>query len=164
MKLPEVLTQMNRRSGLSGRRRGVTMVESVLVIVVFGPMLSIGLPRVSEGVRQRRVIAAPNALNAEIPVAFSLAARQRKPVTLSYDAASGEVRVADRANPSTIYARRALTGTSEYMLESVTMTPASVPVFPNGVSTSAFTIRLTNGNFARQISVGRTGLSRVTVN
>jgi Tfp pilus assembly protein FimT len=139
------------------------MVETVIVIVVFGTMLSIGLPRVSDGVRQRRVIAATNALNSDIPVAFSLAARQRRPVTLSYDAASGEVRVTDRKT-GLVFARRALRSTSEYMLDSVMMTPANVEVFPNGISSSAFTIRLANGSFVRQLSVGRTGLSRVTVN
>ena len=160
MKLTDFSTRMKRSHP---RRRGVTMVESVIVIVVFGTMASIGLPKVNRDIRQRRVIAATNALSAEIPAAFSLAARQRKPVTLSYDAASGEVRVTDRAT-GTIYARRALTNTSEYMLDDVTMTPASVQVYPTGVSSSAFTIRLANGKFVRQLTVGRTGLSRVTVN
>lgn len=162
MKLP-VPHFINRRSSGTRGRRGVTMVESVIAIVVFGTMLSIGLPKVNEGVRQRRVIGASNALNSAIPQAFSLAARQRKPVTLLYDAASGEVRVIDR-NDSTVYARRALRNTSEYMLDTVTMTPSSVQVFPNGVASSAFTIRLANGRFVRQLNVGRTGLSRVTVN
>jgi hypothetical protein len=118
---------------------------------------------VNEGIRQRRVIAASNALNAQMRSAFSLAARQRKPVTLFYDDVSGEVRVKNRAD-TTVYTRIALKNTSEYMLDSVTMTPSTIQVFPNGVSSSAFTIRLANGNFARTISVARTGLSRVTVN
>ena len=162
MKLP-VFPFINRRSYRASRRRGVTLVESMIVIVVFGTMLSIGLPRVSEGVRQRRVIGAANALNSDIPIAFSLAARQRKPVWLTYDAPSGEVRITNRAGDTT-FVSRALKSTSEYMLDTVTMTPSSVQVFPNGVSSSAFTIRLSNGSFVRQISVSRTGLSRVTVN
>lgn len=155
---------LNNRVGRRRRLRyGFTMIESMIVVVVLGTMLSIGLPRMNEGVRQRRVIAAGNALHADIPVAFSLAARQRKPVTITYDAASGEVRVSDRATNS-IYVRRALRETSEYMLDSVTMTPSSVQLFPNGVSSSAFTIRLSNGKFVRNVTVGRTGLTRVTVN
>ena len=162
MKLP-IFPFINRRSYRPSSRRGVTLVESMIVIVVFGTMLSIGLPRVSEGVRQRRVIGAANALNSDIPIAFSLAARQRKPVWLTYDAPSGEVRITNRAGDTT-FVSRALKSTSEYMLDTVTMTPSSVQVFPNGVSSSAFTIRLSNGSFVRQISVSRTGLSRVTVN
>ena len=165
MKLTRIPAKLKRNAAFSHlrSRRGFTMVESIIVVVVFGTMLSIGVPKANKGIRQRRVIAATNALNAEIPAAFSLAARQRKPVTLSYDATSGEVLVSDRAT-GVILARRALKNTSEYMLESVTMTPSSVQVFPNGVSSSAFTIQLANGSFARTISVGRTGLSRVTVN
>ena len=162
MKLP-VPHFINRRSPATSRRRGVTMVETVIVVVVFGTMLSIGLPKVNEGVRQRRVISATNALNSEIPQAFSLAARQRKPVSFLYDAASGEMRIIDRKD-GTVYARRALRNTSEYLLDTVTMTPSSVQVFPNGVASSAFTIRLVNGRYVRQLKVGRTGLSRVTVN
>lgn len=162
MKLPD-LHFINRRSKRPRGRRGFTVVESVIVVVVFGTMLSIGLPKANEGIRQRRVIGATNALNAQMQAAFSLAARQRKPVMLFYDDASGEVRVTNRAGDTT-YVSRALKSTSEYMLESVTMTPSSVQVFPTGVSSSAFTIRLANGSFARTISVGRTGLSRVTVN
>ena len=159
MPLPRLLTASHSRN-----RAGFTLVESVIVIVVFGTMLSIGLPRANQGVRQRRVIAATNALDADIPNAFSLAARQRKPMWLRYDAASGELRVTDRATGDTVFVRRALKGTSEFMLDTVTMTPSSVQIFPNGTSSSAFTIRLANGSFVRQISVGRTGLSRVTVN
>jgi hypothetical protein len=94
---------------------------------------------------------------------LALAVRQRKPVSLSYDAASGEVRITDVAS-DTIYHRRALRNTSEYMLDGVTMTPSSVQVYPNGVSSSAFTIRLANGEFVRRLTVARTGFSRVTVN
>ena len=145
-------------------RSGVTLVEWMTVIVILGTMFAIALPKLGNSMRQRRVIAAGNALNSDIPVAFSLAARQRKPVVLSYDAASGEVRVTDRARPDSIYYRRALRGSSEYMLDGVTMTPASVELFPNGVSSSAFTITLANGSFVRQLTVARTGFSRVTVN
>jgi prepilin-type N-terminal cleavage/methylation domain-containing protein len=145
------------------RRRGVTLVEWMTVIVILGTMFAIALPRMSENMRQRRVISAANALSADIPVAFSLAARQRKPVSLSYDTESGEVRVIDIQSGS-VYHRRPLGNTSEYMLDAVTMTPASVQIYPNGVSSSAFTIRVANGSFARQLSVARTGFSRVTVN
>ena len=138
------------------------MPEALIVVVVLGVMFTISLPRFNETTRQRRVISAVTTLNADIPVAFSLAARQRKPVTLTYDAASGEVRVADRLT-GTIYLRRALRSTSEYKIDSVTMTPSSVQILPNGVASAPFTVQLFNGPFVRQIAVGRTGHTRVTV-
>jgi len=158
MKLTEGLPLHEKRA-----RRGFTMVEMIIVIVVLGTMLSVALPRANSGIRQRRVISASTALHSDIPVAFSLAARQRKPVVLRYDAASGELRVTNRA-ADTVFLRRPLKGTSEYKLDSVAMSPATVQLLPNGVSSSAFTIRLANGSFVRRLSVGRTGLSRVAIN
>jgi Tfp pilus assembly protein FimT len=134
----------------------------MIVVVLLGTVFAIGIPRLNASVRQRRVISAANSLSTDIPVAFSLAARQRKPVVLSYQAATGEMRVTDRAT-GTILLRRALRSTSEYMLDSVAMTPSSVQLFPNGVSSAAFTVRLANGSFVRQLAVGRTGFSRITV-
>ena len=157
LKAPEWSTTFRNRSG-------VTLVEWMTVIVILGTLFAIALPKVSNDIRQRRVISAAGALNADIPVAFSMAARQRKPVTLSYDAASGEMRVTDRAFPESVYVRRPLRNTSEYMLDVVTMAPSSVQIFPNGVSSSAFTITLANGSFTRRLTVARTGFSRVSVN
>jgi hypothetical protein len=112
--------------------------------------------------RQRRVIAASVAVSQDIETAFSLAARQRRPVRLAFDASSGEVRVTDRA-ATTVYRRRPLLMTSEYKLDAVTLSPAPVEVFPNGVASTGFTITLTNGAFSRQVIVARTGLTRVVV-
>ena len=134
----------------------------MIVVAVLGTLATMALPSVNATMRHRRLIAATNALTADLEVAFSLAGRQRKPVTISYDATSGEVRVADRAS-GTVYLRRPLGSTSEYRLDSVVMTPASVQLFPSGVSSSAFRIHLSNGAYQRQIGVARTGLARVTV-
>ena len=127
-----------------------------------GTLASMAMPAVNATIRHRRLIGATNALAADLEVAFSLAGRQRKPVVVSYDAGSGEIRVADRATDS-VYLRRPLGATSEYRLDTVTMSPATVQLFPSGVGSAAFTILLTNGAFPRQIAVARTGLMRITV-
>jgi prepilin-type N-terminal cleavage/methylation domain-containing protein len=149
-------------NGTPRHRRGITMVEAMVAMVVFGIVLSMALPKLNEGIRQRRVISAAGAVHADMPVAFSMAARQRRPVALSYDAASGELRVTNRAD-GTIYLHRPLRATSEYQLDSVIVSPASVQLFPNGVSSAAFTVRLYNGRFARQVTVGRTGYTRISI-
>lgn len=137
-------------------------MELMIALVIMGTIASMALPSVNATIRHRRLIAATNALAADLEVAFSLAGRQRKPVTVAYDAASGEIRVADRAS-DTVYVRRPLRATSEYRLDNVVMSPASVQLFPSGVGSAAFTILLSNGAFQRQIAVARTGLTRVSV-
>jgi len=138
------------------------MLELLIVITVIAIVTAIALPNVNRTIRQRRVIAASSALASDVEAAYSLAARQRRPVRLTFHSSTGEVRVADRAS-GTVYRRRPLRTSSEYQLDGVTMAPPVVDVFPTGLSSAAFSLRLTNGSFQRQILVGRTGLTRVIV-
>jgi prepilin-type N-terminal cleavage/methylation domain-containing protein len=141
-------------------RVGFTLVEMLISITVLGTVAAMGLPRVNSTIRQQRVIAASNALAGDIESAFSVAARQRKPVRILYDSPSGEIRVIDRA-ALTIYSRRPLGLTSEYHLDAVSIAPATVDVYPVGLASAAFTVTLTNGAFQRRVIVTRTGLTRV---
>jgi Tfp pilus assembly protein FimT len=134
----------------------------MIVVTVLASITAIALPNVSQTIRQRRVIAAASALASDVEAAYSLAARQRKPVRLSYHATSGEIRVADRSS-GTVYRRRPLRLTSEYRLDGVTMSPATVDLFPSGLASAGFSIRLTNGSYQREVQVTRTGLTRVKV-
>jgi prepilin-type N-terminal cleavage/methylation domain-containing protein len=154
---------MQKNSRSAGRApRGLSLVEVLIVVSLIGTVSAFGLPSVNKSIRQRRVIAASMAVTRDVESAFSLAARQRKPVRISFDAPSGEIRISDRAS-STVYRRRPLMTTSEYRLEAVTMSPAPIEVFPNGVGSAGFTVTLANGAFSRQVVVTRTGLTRVVV-
>jgi len=144
------------------RRRGFTLVELLMSVTVMGTLAAMGMPKVNGTIRQRRVIAASNAIAADIESAFSVAARQRRPVRLFYTAASGEVRVADRAS-GVIYSRRPLRQTSEYKLDAAAMSPPVVELFPLGLASVGFTITLTNGSFQRQVVVTRAGFTRIIV-
>lgn len=154
---------MQKNSGRTGRApRGLSLIELLIVVSLVGIVSAFGLPSVNKSMRQRRVIAASMAVARDVESAFSLAARQRKPVRVVFDGASGEIRISDRAT-STVYRRRPLLSTSEYKLDAATMSPASIEVFPNGVGSAGFTITLTNGSFSRQVVVTRTGLTRTVV-
>ena len=136
------------------------MIEILIVVAVFGLVSAIAVPQVNSTIRQRRVIAAASAAASDVESAFSLAARQRRPLRVTYHSASGEIRIADRAT-GTVYRRRPLRMTGEYHLDAVSLAPGSVDVFPSGMSSAPFSISLTNGSFQRQILVTRTGLTRV---
>jgi prepilin-type N-terminal cleavage/methylation domain-containing protein len=141
-------------------RTAFTLVEMLIVLTMLGTITAMALPNVNRTVRQRRVIAAATALSSEMESAFSLAARQRRPIRITYNSASGEVRIADRASGA-IFRRRALGATSEYRLTGTSMSPGVVDLFPTGVASAAFSFSLTNGSFQRQVTVTRVGLTRV---
>ncbi len=137
------------------------MVEMLIAVTVLGTVTAMAMPNVSSAVRQRRVIAAAATLSSDIESAFSLAARQRRPIRVSYHTASGEVRIADRAS-GTVFRRRPLGASSEYRLSATSMSPGVVDVFPGGVASAPFSFSLTNGAYQRQVTVTRAGLTRVT--
>lgn len=141
-------------------RRGFTLAEIIVYLVIIALVGRIALPSVNRTIRQQRVIAASAALAADVDAAFSVAARQRRPVRLTYDASSGEVRAADRAT-GTVYRRRSLRDQSEFKLTNVVIAPPTVDLFPSGIASAGFTITLTNGAYQRQVAVTRTGLSRI---
>ncbi|MGH7713566.1 MAG: pilus assembly FimT family protein, partial [Gemmatimonadaceae bacterium] len=53
-------------------RAAFTMIELLIVITVLGTVTAIALPNVNSSIRQRRVIAATNALSSDVEAAFSL--------------------------------------------------------------------------------------------
>lgn len=138
------------------------MVEMLIVVAVLGTITAMAMPNVNSTIRQRRVIAAASALSSDVEAAFSLAARQRRPVRVAFDAASGEIRIADQGS-GTVYRRRPLQMSSEYKLDAVSLSPPFIDIFPSGVGSAGFSVSLTNGAFQRQVTVTRTGVTRVLV-
>ena len=145
---------------LTMRRRGFTAVELMLVVIVIGTLAAFGFPRVARELRRSRANQASAAVATDIEVAFSLAARQRKPVTVSYDAGTKELRVADRATGA-VLRRRPLGADTEWKIDQVTTTGLPATIFPSGLANASFTVNLTSGSFTRRVTSTRVGLTRV---
>jgi len=144
------------------RRAGFSLVELLIYLTIVGTMAAIALPRMNAGARQRRLEQAAFAVAADVEASLSLAARRRRPMRLTYHGTSGELRTAERSTGA-ILRRRPLRASSEFHLDTIAMTPASVDLFPNGVATAGFTITMRNGSHARKVVVTRTGLTRVVI-
>ena len=141
-------------------RDGFTAVELMIVVVLIGALAAFGFPRVAREIRRSRVNQAASVVAADVEVAFTLAGRQRKPVTLSYVSSSKELQIADRAT-GTIVRRRPLGSASEWNVGAVTTTGLPLTIFPSGVASGSFTIDLTSGSFTRRVTSTRVGLTRV---
>lgn len=132
----------------------------MIVVVILGTLAAFGFPRVSRELRRTRANQAAAVVAADVEVAFTVAGRQRRPVTVSYVSASKELQIADRTTGAVVR-RRPLGAGTEWNIEQVATTGLPITIFPTGVATAAFTIDLTAGGFTRRVTATRVGLTRV---
>lgn len=136
------------------------MIELMITLVVMAFIVGMTVPNINRYTRRSRVDRAAYRVAMDLQNAFSLAARQRKPVRISITAGATTYTLADRASGSAIVTRKLGSGT-DYGLSSVTFSPTTVDVFPNGTSTAALTVTLTSSDYSRTVTISSAGYARV---
>jgi prepilin-type N-terminal cleavage/methylation domain-containing protein len=145
-------------------RMGFTIFELLVVVVILGVLATIMGPATSRIVRHNRVNRASTVIASDLQNAFAVAARQRAPVRIQADAATRSYQFIDRKSGNVLRIRTFYGDTSEYRLTSLVFNPATIDVFPNGISSAPVTINLANGDYARQITASTAGFVRVKPN
>lgn len=140
--------------------RGMTMVEIFIVLVIMGLLMLTAVPRIGVTVRSSRVDRAAGLVALTLERSFTLASRQRRPVTVSCDCANQAIEIRDLLTDS-LYQRRAFGPATEYQLDTLTLSVGSVTVYPTGVATSPLTVTIAAGASNRQITLSTAGFVRV---
>ncbi len=140
--------------------RGFTILELVMVMGIMALMAAIAIPRVADTIRHNKVNRAAMIVAGDLQTAFSVAGRQRAPVRVSVNTGTQTYTIANRSTGTTIRSR-ALGSTSEYTLSALTFSPATIDIFPTGISSAALTVTVTSGDYSRQVTASRTGLVRL---
>lgn len=139
-------------------RGGFTAIEMLIVVAVIGIMAAAVMPRISRIVAEERIRKLQGAVAVDLELAFSLANRERKPVTITYNTSTKVLEVKDRAT-STVLKSRYLGQSQSFSTTAVTFSPTNgVTIFPNGLATAAVTVTVSNGTFTRTVSATRAGL------
>ena len=155
------MSMLIKRNRLNAARRGFTVIELLIVVAIIGVLVGIAGPAMSRIVRHNRANRAATVIAADLQNAFAVAARQREPVIISADAATKSYQFVDRSTGEVLRIRSFYGDTSEYRLTSLVFTPATIDVFPSGVSSTPVVVDLANGDYARRVTASTAGFIRV---
>jgi type II secretion system protein H len=141
-------------------RKGFSLPELLIVVVILGIVASIATPAISKTIRHQRVNRAAAIVAADLQNVFAMAGRQRAPVHLVADASHKSYSFSDRKS-GTVFQTRNLGSTSEYQIGTLTFAPDVVDMFPNGISSSPLTVTVGTGDYSRTITASTAGFVRV---
>lgn len=146
----------------SGGRRGFSMIEMLVIVVIIGVSLGMALPRVQRLSTVSRVSNAQSVVAGDIRRVAGLAAQRRRPMVMRWDSASSRM-VARQLGSSGALLQRALGAQSEYRL-SVVVSPDSAIILPSGLA-STFCVRLQGGyapdTVVRRVQLNTSGQARL---
>jgi type IV fimbrial biogenesis protein FimT len=142
-------------------RLGFSIIELIAIMTILGIMATVAGPAMSRIVRHQRVNRATTVIASDLQNAFATAARSREPVRIQADNVNRSYQFVDRKSGTVLRIRSFYGDTSEYKLSVLTFTPATIDVFPSGVSSAALTIDLANGDYSKQITASTAGFVRV---
>lgn len=142
-------------------RKGFSLTEVLLVLSLLGIVTAIAMPTVSRSLASIRADRAAAIVAADMKLAFSLAARQNRPVRLALTSAQRQYTIEDRASGTVLQRRNFGAGAADLMVSSLTGSPSTVDVFPNGLASAGVTYTLQVGQHQRVITMTRTGHVRV---
>jgi type II secretion system protein H len=137
-------------------RSGYTLVEALVVVVIFSLTTAFAAPRVTSALSHYRLDRAAAVLASDLEYAQTVAERQRSPVVFAIDATNLRYTFTDRVS-GTLLLSREMGAAAEYSVQSLTSSPASIQIFPAGLASGQITITLAAGAYTRQVIVSRTG-------
>lgn len=136
------------------------MIEMLLVMIVMGILVKIGVTKMGTIMRHERVNRAAQVLVADLQNGFAMAGRQRAPVRLTFTPDTKTYVFTDRAT-GTVFQTRIMDSRSEYALTSMTASPATIDVLPNGIGSTSFTVTVAQGDYSRSVTASSAGFVRL---
>lgn len=151
----------------AGRRPGFSMLELLIVVSMIGLMSLMAFGRTSSMVTQWRVTRASQAFAEELQAAFAIVGRDRRPVMITFDKPSMELRITSRDGTVT-YRRRSIGPSSAYGLQPANIinavAPVPVIVFPPGLAGDTLSVEIRRQGKYRRIRMLRGGLVQICSN
>ncbi len=143
-------------------REGFTLVEMLAVVAISSILLSVALPRVGPALDRARVNSAANVMAGDLQYAQIMAVRSRRPVAMVITTGTKQYVIRDRDDSSIIYRTRFLGDESEFRIATMSASPTTNEMFPNGLARTSATFTLTLHGYSRTITFSRAGQVRIS--
>lgn len=149
-------------------RRGFTILELLIVIVMISLLAAVSLGRTGRILAGWRVNRAAQAMSEELQKGFALVGRNRKPVIIGFDKRTMVMTI--RARTDTVYTRRSFGAESEYNLDSADVRLAmsdvepvalNLEVYPPGLAADSLSIVIRKPGGFRRVRMLRGGLVQI---
>jgi prepilin-type N-terminal cleavage/methylation domain-containing protein len=143
-------------------RPGFTLTEALLVVIIIGIIGAMALPPVGRSIMRTRADRASFVVQNDLRAAFSLAARQRAPVRVTFQTAQLSYRITDRASGNVLLERNLSAAASAYGLTALQASTTTIDVFPTGIASGPLQLTLDVGPNRRVIRMSRVGHLRAS--
>jgi prepilin-type N-terminal cleavage/methylation domain-containing protein len=148
------------------RRSGFTIIEMLVVFVVFGAIMMMSVRSVGDTLRRNRVAKVAAIVGSDVEQAFAIAARQRQPVRMKFSRVNKTFSIVDRNTPTLIYKTRSFATSGEWGLDSIQSNHDNIDIMPNGLATDSTNLELfiksTGGKwYSKTVWASKGGLVKV---
>ncbi len=148
------------------RRSGFTIIEMLVVFVVFGAVMMMSVRSIGDTLRRNRVAKVAAIVGSDVEQAFAIAARQRQPVRMKFSRVNRTFSIVDRNTPTLIYKTRSFAKSGEYGLDSLQSNHDNVDIMPNGLASDSvhldLFIKTTGGAwYSKTVWASKGGLVKV---
>jgi type II secretory pathway pseudopilin PulG len=140
---------------------GFSIIEAVMVLLIVATVIGALTPGVVRTLSHARINRAANVVAAQFYLAQSMAGRQRRPVTLTVNATTKTITIADAVSPFAALAVRQFGTQSEFRIASFVASRPSVYILPNGMANAADTVSVSDGTYTQRVCVSRAGQIRI---
>src|SRR5687767_10312717 len=93
------------RNLISRRISGFTLLEVIVALLIIGVLAAAAMPAVARAISHSGVTNSASVVAGDIQAAFSLAARQRKPVRIVFVDSTRSYTIRDRATGTVLRSR-----------------------------------------------------------
>lgn len=136
------------------------MLEMLIVLIVVTVLIAIVIPKMAKIMSHERVNRAAQVVVADLQNGFAMAGRQRAPVRLTFTSSTQTYVFSDRGSGAVIQTRT-MNKQSEYALTTLSGSPSTVDILPNGIGSAAFTVTIGQNGYTRTVTASSAGFVRL---